>query len=169
MGIKLKGKAFDFYNSETTRDSMPFYETSTRIEVAGGYIETENENFQPVYSDIFNVKRVARAQDRDALGYKFLAWEDVSRAHYLGETREFDNLFAKANFGEESVLKFNAQYVTYEVTFDDTSYSQSAGGRSQIGHSVMIVVEFGYQNSIEQILNSLASKSGVDTVNPTAN
>ena len=169
MGILLKGKPFDFYPTDVVRDEVPFYETSTRISVAGGYIEEENENFRPVYSNIFKVKRLSRAQDRDSLGYNFLPWEDVSRAHYLGEQRNYDSQFAKANFGEESVLKFTAQYVTYEVTFDDTSYSQGVGGRSQIGHSVMLVTEFGYHNTLEQTLNALAARAGVDIVNPTAN
>ena len=169
MGILLKGKAFDVYPTDAVRDEIPFYETSTRISVAGGYLENEYENFQPIYSDIFNVVRLSRAQDRDALGYNFLPWEDLSRAHFLGEQRNMDNQFARANFGEESLLKFNAQYVTYEVTFDDTKYSQGAGGRSSIGHSQMIVVEFGYHTGLETVLNSLASKAGVEIVNPTAN
>ncbi len=169
MGILLKGKAFDVYPTDAVRDEIPFYETSTRISVAGGYIENQYENFQPIYSDIFNVVRLSRAQDRDALGYNFLPWEDLSRAHFLGEQRNVDNQFARANFGEESLLKFNAQYVTYEVTFDDTKYSQGAGGRSSIGHSQMIVVEFGYHTALETALNALASKAGVEIVNPTAN
>lgn len=170
MGIRLKGKPFDLFPTETTRDSVPFYETSTRISVAGGYLETlRNFNFEPMYDTIFSVKRLSTARDRDALGYNFLVWEDVSRAHYLGETRNVDNQFAKANFGEESLLKFNAQYVTYEITFNDTSYSQSAGGRSGVGHSVMLVTEFGYHAALETLVNALAAKAGVDTVNPTAN
>jgi len=169
MGIKLKGKAFDFFPDEASRDEMPFYETSTRIGAVGGYIETDYLNFAPVFGDIFAVKRLSRAQDRDSLGYNFLAWEEVSRAHYLGETRMEDNQFAKAQFGEESVLRFKSQYVTYEVVFDDRKYSQGAGGRSQIGHAITVIAEFGYHTAIESLLNKLAAKAGVDIVNPTAN
>lgn len=169
MGIKLKGKAFDFFPDEASRDSMPFYETSTRIGAVGGYIESDYLNFAPVFEDIFAVKRLSTAQDRDSLGYNFLAWEDVSRAHYLGETRMEDNLFAKAQFGEESVLRFKSQYITYTVVFDDRKYSQGVGGRSQIGHAVTIVAEFGYHTAIEAALNKLAAKAGVSVVNPTAN
>ena len=60
----------------------------------------------------------------------------------------------------ESLVKFNTQYVTYHVTFQDTSLSQSVGGRSNITHEEKIVVEFGYHDAIETLLNKLASKAG---------
>ncbi len=166
LGVRLVGKPFILTPSEVTRDSIPFYETSTRIEVFGGYIEEENENFQPIYKDIFTVTRFDRAQDRDALGYNFLPWEDVSRSHYLGETRHKGNLFAKGMLGEESVIKFDKQYVTYELTWDDTKNSQSIGGRSGISHTEMIIVELGYQDAVESWLNKLVAKAGLETVNP---
>jgi hypothetical protein len=168
MGIKLKGKKFLFMPTEVTRDEVPFYETSTRISVFGGYIEEQNENFQPIYSDIFNIVRLSRAQDRDALGYNYLPWEEVSRSHFLGETRHKDNLFANGILGEESVIKFDKQYVTYELTIDDTKYSQAIGGRSGIGFTHLIFVELGYHTAIESWLNKLAAKAGVSVVNPTA-
>lgn len=168
MGVRLTGKKFLIMPTEVTRDSVPFYETSTRIEAFGGYIEEQNENFQPIYTDIFNVKRFSRAQDRDALGYNYLPWEEVSRSHFLGESRHKDNLFAKGVLGEESVLKFDKQYVTYELTVDDTKYSQAIGGRSGIGHTHLIFVEFGYHAAVESWLNKLAAKAGVTIVNPTA-
>jgi hypothetical protein len=168
MGLKLKGKKFLFMPTEVTRDTVPFYETSTRISVFGGYIEEQNENFQPIYSDIFNIVRLSRAQDRDALGYNYLPWEEVSRSHFLGETRHKDNLFANGILGEESVIKFDKQYVTYELTIDDTKYSQAIGGRSGIGFTHLIFVEFGYHTAIESWLNKLAAKAGVSVVNPTA-
>lgn len=167
LGVRLTGKPFLIMPTETTRDIVPFYETSVRIQAFGGYIEEENLNFQPIYSDIFEVTRLSRAQDRDALGYNYLAWEEVSRSHFTGETRHKDNLWANGILGEESVLKFGSQYVTYEVTIDDNKYSQGVGGRSSIGMTFVIFVEFGYQNDVESWLNSLAAKAGVAGVNPT--
>lgn len=169
MGIVIKGKPFDLIPSDIARDQIPFYETSVNINVAGGYKEAEYENFQPIYSDIFEVTKLSTKQDRDSLGAYFYAWEDVSRAHYLGENRHEDNQFARGNFGDESVIKITSQYVTYEVVFDDKKYSQGVGGRNQIGHSVMLVAEFGYHSALEDLLNNLASKARVDIVNPTAN
>lgn len=168
LGVRLTGKKFLIMPTEVTRDEVPFYETSTRIQAFGGYIEEQNINFQPIYSDIFNIVRLSRAQDRDALGYNYLGWEEVSRSHFLGETRHKDNLFANGILGEESVIKFDKQYVTYELTIDDTKYSQAIGGRSGIGHTHLIFVEFGYHTAVESWLNKLAAKAGVSVVNPTA-
>ena len=168
MGILLKGKPFIMTPTEVTRDSVPFYETSTRIEVAGGYIEEENENFQPVYKNIFNVKRLEIARDRDALGYNFLPLEEMSRAHFLGEMRHEDNLYAQGILGEESVLKFKKQYVTYELTVKDNKFSQGVGRSSDMGHTFLLFAELGYQDALETLLNKLAAKAGVEGVNPTA-
>lgn len=171
MGIRLTGKSFEITPTELTRDQIPFYETSTRIRsVFGGYREMDFENFDPAYTpdEIFNIQRIDRAVDRDSLGNKFFALEETSRAHYLGEIREKNNNFAKANLSEESLIDFKAQYVTYDVSFRDESLSQSAGGRSDITHTAKLVVEFGYHEAIEDVLNKLAVLADVDLVKPTA-
>ena len=172
MGIRLAGLPFNVLPTEETRDQIPFYETSTRIKsVSGGYREFDYLNITPAYNfeELFSITRLSRAVDRDALGYKFYPLEEISRAHFLGEVREKDNLFFKANAGEESLLNFNSQYVTYEVTWQDTKLSQAAGGRSNITHAEKIVVELGYHDAVETLLNKLAAKAGVEIVNPTAN
>jgi hypothetical protein len=172
MGIKLKGKPFNVLPTEVTRDQIPFYETSTRIKsVAGGYREMDYLNIAPAYNfeELFSIKRLSRAVDRDALGVMFYPFEEMSRAHFLGETRERDNIFAKYNAGEESVLKFNSQYITFDVTWQDTKLSQGIGGRSNITHTETIVVELGYHDAIETLINKLAAKAGVEVAVPTAN
>lgn len=172
MGIRLKGKPFNVLPTEQTRDQIPFYETSTRIKsVSGGYREFDYLNITPAYNadELFAITRLSRAVDRDALGVMFYPLEEASRAHYLGEMREKNNLFFKANAGEESLVNFNSQYVTYEITWRDTGLSQAVGGRSNITHAEKIVVEFGYHDAIENLINKLAAKAGVETVNPTAN
>lgn len=171
MGIRLKGKPFNVLPTELTRDEIPFYETSTRIKsVAGGYREMDYLNITPAYNfdELFKITRLSRAVDRDALGVNFFPAEEVSRAHYLGEVREKNNLFAKANLGEESLIKFNAQYVVYSIEWQDNKLSQAAGGRSNITHCEQIVVEFGKEANIEDVLNKLAAKAGVAIVKATA-
>ncbi len=172
MGIKLKGKPFNMLPTEVTRDQIPFYETSTRIKsVAGGYREMDYQNFLPLYDfeEMFSVKRLSRAVDRDALGVMFYPMEEMSRAHYLGETSEKNNIFARYNMGEESLLKMTSQYVTYHVQWQDVSLSQGVGGRSNITHEEVIVVELGYHDAIETLVNKLAAKAGVEVAVPTAN
>ena len=172
MGIRIKGKPFNIMPSEEARDMIPFYETSTQIlNVSGGYRQMDFLNFVPEYNydEMFKVNFTSRAQDRDALGAMLLPVEEVSRTHFLGEQREFGNLFARTNLGEESLVKLDAQYVSYSISWRDSGLSQGGGGRSDITHNEQIFVEFGYHDAIEALVNALAVKAGVETVNPTAN
>ena len=172
MGIRFTGKPFNLIPTEETRDQIPFYETSTGIKsIAGGYREMDYLNITPAYTydEMFSIKRLSSKADRDALGVMLYPVEEISRTHYLGETREFNNLFAKANLGEESVLKFTSQYVSYDITWHDTKLSQGMGGRSNITHTEQIWVEIGRHDAIQNLINALASKAGVDIVDPTAN
>lgn len=168
MGIRLTGKPFNMKPTEDTRDQIPFYETSTRIQVSGGYAEETSNSFDPIFNDIFKVKRLSRAQDRDNLGWHLLGWEEASRYYFDGEVRKKDNLFAKAVYGQESVLKFDAQYVSYEVTIHDSRYSQSAGQTSDMGTTYVIWAEFGRHKDLENYLNSLAQRAGLTPIQITA-
>jgi hypothetical protein len=172
MGITFEGLPFSITPSESSREEIPFYETSTRIKsIAGGYREMDNLNFIPAYTydEMFDIRRLSRAVDRDALGAMLFPIEEISRVHFLGEQSEYNNRFAKANLGEESLFKFTSQYVSYQITWKDTKMSQGMGGNSNINHTEQIFVEFGYHDAIEAVVNALAVKAGVETVNPTAN
>lgn len=172
MGIRFTGKPFNITPNDESRDEIPFYETSTGIKsIAGGYREMDYLNFLPkyTYDELFTITRLDRKQDRDALGAMLFPLEDVSRAHYLGEKREFDNTFSRANLGEESLFKFTSQYISYDITWHDTKLSQGMGGRSNITHTEQIWVEIGRHDGIQAVVNALASKAGVDIVDPTAN
>lgn len=165
MGIRITGKPLIWYPNEAMRDMVPFYETSARIKVAGGYVEEQNFSFQPIYSDIFNVKRLSRAQDRDHLGAHLMQWEDASVAHFEGRQRHKD-LYAKYVYGDESVLKFNGQYVQYTVYIHDSKYSQGVGRRSDMGVSFSIWAEIGKHQDLQNLINELAARAGVEAVQP---
>lgn len=164
MGLKLKGKPFDMIPTEATRDTIPFFETSTKIGIAGGYIEETSLSFDPHFNDIFNVKLLNRAQDRDNLGAKLMSWEDASRYYFDGEVRHENNLFAKAALGEESVLEFSEQYVCYGITIHDSKYSQGRGGRSDMGTTYNVWSPIGRAGELESLVNKLAVKAGLPTV-----
>lgn len=168
MGLRLTGKAFDMTPTEYTRDSVPFYETSTELSISGGYIEEVNSSFDPQYSDPFKVVRLSRKQDRDALGYTLLNWEDASRAYFSGIGRHENNLFAKAIFGEESVLDFKKQYVMYHIYIHDSKYSQGVGRTSDMGTEYIVVAEFGRHEAVEDYINKLAVASGHNAVQASA-
>ena len=165
MGLKIKGKPFDMIPTEATRDMIPFYETSTRIKIAGGYLVETAFSFDPNFNDIFNVKRFSRAQDRDNLGAVLFSLEEASRYYFDGEVRHKNNLFAKAALGEESVLEFSEQYVSYAITIHDSKYSQSAGGRSDMGTTYTVWSPIGKALALENLVNKLAVKAGLAPVN----
>lgn len=161
MGIKFKGKAFDFTPTEVSRDQIPFYETSTRIEVSGGYVMEVNQSFADQYTDLFRVTRLSRAQDRDNLGGHLMQWEEASRAYFDGEVRHPDNLYAKHVLGEESVLDFKKQYVQYAVTIHDSKYSQGVGRRSDMGTTYNVWAELGKHSTLDTYISALATKVGI--------
>lgn len=165
MGIRITGKPLIWYPGEAMRDMVPFYETSVRIKVAGGYIEEPNFSFEPQYSDIFNVKRLSIAQDRDNLGGHLMQWEDASVAHHEGRDRSKE-LYKKFIFGDESTLKYSSQYISFELGIDDHKPSQGFGKHSDIGITVIIWAELGYHENLQTLVNSLAAKAGLDGVRP---
>lgn len=168
MGIRITGKSFKMTPTEATRDSVPFYETSTRVEAAGGYLEETSNSFEPIYSDNFSVKRLSRAIDRDNLGAHLMGLEDASKYYFDGEIRHKDNLFAKAVLGEESVLDFDKQYVSYAVEILDNKRSQGVGRSSDFGTTYTVWAEFGRHEALEDYLNQLAVAAGLPTVQISA-
>ena len=169
MGIRLTGKPFDMTPTEVTRDSVPFYETSTEIsKISGGYTEEVNSSFDPQYTTPFKITKLSRKQDRDGLGYSLLPWEDASRAYFTGVSRHENNLFAKALLGEESVLDFKKQYVQYHITIHDTKWSQGAGSTSNMGTEYIVVAEFGRHEAVEDYINKLAVAAGHNAVQVSA-
>ncbi len=169
MGIRLTGKPFVILPTDISADQVPFAETSCTINVSGGYVEEVNFSFDPQFAKIFNVKRLSRKQDRDSLGYHLLFLEQQSRAFFDGEVNHVDNLYAKHVLGEESVLKFDKQYVQYAVEIVDTKYSQSQGRHSDIGIEISIWAELGQHTALENYINKLAVKAGLEPVQAVAN
>src|SRR5690606_9536265 len=94
------------------------------------------------------------------LGAHLMDTEDASRYYFDGETRHKDNLFAKAVLGEESVLDFQKQYVSYEVEILDNKRSQGVGRSSDMGTSYIIWAPIGENEALEDYINSLAIASG---------
>lgn len=168
MGIQIKGKPFILEADECLIDEIPFYETSTKIEVAGGYATDTNVSFKK-FNDRFNVKLIERAQDRDHLGYHYRSAEDISRTFFDGTPRHVGNNFAKVILGEESLLKPRAQYVDYVVVVGDTKYAQSMSGRVDTAVAYHIVAEVGRHLDVESLVNGLAVAAGLDPVQAFGN
>jgi hypothetical protein len=127
-------------------------------------------NFVPAYdvdTNFAQVRQVTYAVDVNNLSQSFFGAEALGRQHYTGETQYKKNLFARANFSQESLLDYQKRMVQYHIKYQDTGLSQMAGGRSNITHDFMIVVEQGKHQSLETLLNSLAGKLGLENVSVT--
>jgi hypothetical protein len=91
----------------------------------------------------------------------------MGRQHYTGETQFKGNLFARANFSQESLISYRKRLVQYHIKYQDTALSQMAGGRSNITHDFMLVVEQGKHQPLETVLNKLAGRLGLENVSIT--
>lgn len=171
MGIKIEGKPFNLVPENYEQDWIPFIETSTKISsVAFGFREQDYLNFVPAYdvdTDFATARRISYAVDVNNLSQSFFGAEAMGRQHYTGETQFKKNLFARANFSQESILDYQKRMVQYHIKYQDTRLSQMAGGRSNITHDFMMVVEQGKHQPLETLLNNLAGKLGLENVSIT--
>lgn len=168
MGIRLTGKPFILDPEEWLRDEVPFYETSTRISVAGGYIQEVNWSLSQ-YNDIFPVKVLSFAEDRDHLGGNLRIKEVEARIYFDGEITHKGNNFAKYFLGEESVIENRKQYVDYAVTVKDNGYAQGFGSSMDTAITYHVHVEVGRHQAIEAIFNELAAATGLPAVQAFGN
>lgn len=172
MGIKIKGKPYTIIPEQYAIDEIPFIQTSTKIRSTSfGVREMDYLNFAPAYdvdTEFANVLRLSYSADIKNLSQYLTSAEDMSMAFYQGEKRHKNNLFARTNLGEESVMDFNEAWVSYHISYQDTGLSQAAGGRSNITKEIPIFVKVGYHTEIQDIVNKLAAKVGLELVNPLA-
>lgn len=169
MGIKIEGKEVNQSFSEFFRDGIPFINTSTRVMVAGGFRSSSFMSFTEGSGDRFAVKVLSRAEDLENLGGNLWAAEDRDFTYFQGYSRHRDadghqNEYVKYLLGEESVLKPNAQYITYVLTVQPKSHSQGFAGKLEETFNYTILVEVGKQAAVEALLNNLATNAGIDTV-----
>jgi len=160
MGIKITGKPIIQRPDDIARDQIPYYETSVRIMVAGGYAEEINLSTY-VSIEPFAIKQLSWAQDRDNLGWHLLGWEEASRVYFEGTFRHKNNMYARQVLGEASNLNFSAQYVGFEITIMDRGFSQGGGHTSNIGTSYTIWAEVGFHQDLQVLVNQLAAKVGI--------
>jgi hypothetical protein len=171
MGIKIEGKPFKLVPENYEQDWIPFIETSTKIKaVSFGFREQDYLNFVPAYdvnTEFATVRRIRYAKDVNNLSQSFFGAEEMGRQHYQGETQFKKNLFARANFSQDSLLSYQKRMVQYHIKYQDTGLSQMGGGRSNITHDFMIIVEQGKHQEIETVLNKLAGRLGLENVSIT--
>lgn len=172
MGIKIKGKPYSITPEQYAIDEIPFIQTSTKIRSTSfGVREMDYLNFAPAYdvdTEFANVLQTSFSADIKNLSQYLTSAEDMSMAFFKGDVRHKNNLLARRNLGEESLLDFNERWVSYSISYQDTGLSQAAGGRSNITKTQSIFVKVGYHTEIEDIVNKLAAKAGLELVSPIA-
>ena len=162
MGIRFRGKRAKLNPNEYLRDEVPFINSSVKINVAGGYYSNVFYGFKEGGKP-FHVKVLSRAADLANLGGNLWAKEDRDNVYFNGHGRHKDN-FAKFLLGEESVLKPDAQYVIYNLRVNIPTKSQSFGNMIVEPFNYEIAAEVGVHQRVEDLLNALAGKAGVQTV-----
>lgn len=173
MGIKIEGKETVQVPGEYLRDGVPFIDTSVRVSVAGGFRSSSYMSFTEGTGDRFPVKVLQRAEDLENLGGNLWELEDRSFTYFQGYDRHrnadgHQNEYIKALLGEESVLKGNAQYITYVLTVQPKSHSQGFASKLEETFNYTIFVEVGKQAGVEALLNALATAAGLDEVQAIA-
>jgi hypothetical protein len=159
MGIKITGKDFIMSGSEEYRDDMPFYATSTRINIAGGYTTMISENFI-AGTGRYAVKMLSMAEEPEAYGGMLRDQEERSRIYFDGTHRLEGNNYGKWAMGQETRLKGLAQYVDYALTVNVKTPTMNLGTSNE-KITYIIRVEVGYHQAVEQLLNSLATAAGL--------
>lgn len=159
MGIKITGKDFIMSGSEEYRDDMPFFATSTRINIAGGYTTFTSENFI-AGTGRFAVKMLSIAEEPEALGGMLRDQEERSRIYFDGTHRLEGNNYGKWAMGQETRLKGLAQYVDYALTVDVKAPVMNLGTSNE-KITYIVRVEVGRHQAVEEILNKLASAAGL--------
>jgi hypothetical protein len=170
MGIFVKGKPFFLYPEAHEEDFIPFMETSLKVRSASfGWREDDILNYTGTTYDVdqefAKVVRVETAQDVDNLSQDLFGAERMGNQHYTNKKVFHANLFARTNLSQERILGYNKRMVQYHVQYQDTTLSQMAGGRSNITHDFMIIVEQGKHQAIETVLGKLAAKVGIPAPN----
>lgn len=166
MGIKFKGKDVTLSpNGEALRHQFPFYNSSVRIEVSGGYPIDVNESFAQYQGGVMPIKLISRAQEQSNLGANLMDWEVRGKSYFTnGNDPKHDNLFARSIYGRESDLDELTQYVTYALKISRTKYAQSFGSKQEENFTYHIVAEKGKHQAVETLLNSLATEAGLTAV-----
>lgn len=163
-GIRFKGKTFLVSGDEAIRDMIGFTETSTKIQVAGGYPDEVREGIGFINKGTFATKYFSRWTQRDNLMGNMRDLEKESKYHFLGSNYNNDYI-GRILRGEEATIQENlAQMVTYYVTINRENYSQSLSGKHTDNIEYAIHVEYGKHADLESLLNNLAAAAGVEGV-----
>ena len=171
MGIVIKGKPFYLTPEIYEEDFVPYMETSLKVKSASfGWREDDILNYTGSQYDVdlefAKVVHYEYAQDVNNLSQSLFGAEDEGNLFGTNKAKHKANLFARTNLSQERILKYNKREIRYVVEYRDQLLSQGGGSRSDITHGFGIIVEQGKHQAIQDILNKLAAKVGIEATMP---
>ena len=170
MGIFVKGKPFYIYPEAHEEDFVPFVETSLKVKsisfgAKGSLLLNYDGNIYDPETEFAEVRKLQYAQDVNNDAQSLFGAERMGNQHFANKPIHKKNLFARANMSQERLLEYSKKYVQFAVKYQDNGISQMGGSRSDITHEFRIIVEYGKHITLQNTLNSLAGKLGLDAVN----
>jgi len=170
MGIFVKGKPFYIYPEAHEEDFVPYIETSLKVKsisfgAKGSLLLNYDGNIYDPETEFAEVRKLQYAQDVNNDAQSLFGAERMGNQHFANKPIHKKNLFARANMSQERLLEYSKKYVQFAIKYQDSGLSQMGGSRSDITHEFRIIVEYGKHISLQDTLNSLAGKLGLDAVN----
>ncbi len=170
MGIFVKGKPFYITPESYEEDFVPFVETSLKVKsmsfgAKGSLLLNFDGNIYDPETEFAPVRKLQYAQDVNNDAKALFGAERMGNLHFSNKTIHKKNLFARANMSQERLLKYSKKYVQFALKYKDNGLSQLGASRSDITHEFRMIVEYGKHVGLQDMLNSLAGKLGLDAVN----
>ena len=170
MGIFVKGKPFYIQPETHEEDFVPYVETSLKVKsmsfgARGSLLLNYDGNIYDPNTEFAEVRKLQYAQDVNNNAQSLFGAERIGNQHFANKPIHKKNLFARANMSQERLLQYSKKYVQYAIKYQDNGLSQMGGSRSDITHEFRIIVEYGKHVALQDTLNSLAGKLGLDAVN----
>ena len=170
MGIFVKGKPFFIYPEAHEEDFIPYVETSLKVKsisfgAKGSLLLNFDGNIYDPTTEFAEGRHLVFAQDVNNDAQALFGYERMSNRFFTNKVVHKGNLFARANMSQERLLKYNKKYVQFALKYKDDGLSQGGASRSDITHEFRMIVEYGKHIDLQNTLNSLAGKLGLDAVN----
>lgn len=170
MGIFVKGKPFYIYPEAHEEDFIPYVETSLKVKsisfgAKGSLLLNYDGSPYDPDTEFAPVRKLQYAQDVNNDAQSLFGAERMGNQHFANKPIHKKNLFARANMSQERLLKYRKKYVQFAVKYQDNGLSQMGASRSDITHEFRIIVEYGKHTDLQDTLNSLAGKLGLEAVN----
>lgn len=162
VGIHLKGKVLEVHPNEYLINDLGFIDNSVNIQVSGGFIR-ETLATDTIIDKPFAVTYLSKAKKRSHLGGNLRDYEERSNTFFTGSQRHKDYV-AKMLTGQETNISYNSQYVDYAVTIKRNYFSQGFSDRETDYITYHVFVEVGKHQDVEELLNKLATASGLESV-----